>query len=235
MSDRVRFWVLSAIIVLSLVAGWFFKVDLKKVLETLRAVPLYFSGPLFVVLFVVGTFFLWYLHDPLYVISALVYGAFWGTFFLYIAHLLNALIFFQMSAKMGADFVDKKVSPKYHRIYEAMGRLSFGWLFLLRSVPVIPYRVQDMAFGLSRYSLRKYMLVAALASPLRLFWMQYSLVLFKDFLSLESGISLKNFSTPEAVSAFVTANRWGIMSMCFLTIVYLIIAAAVFIKFRKEK
>jgi len=205
------------------------------VLETLRAIPLYYSGPLFVALFVVGTFFLWYLHDPLYVISALVYGAFWGTLFLYIAHLINALIFFQMSAKMGAGFVDKKVSPKYHGIYAAMGRLSFGWLFLLRSVPVIPYRVQDMAFGLSGYSLRKYMLVAALASPLRLFWMQYSLVLFKDFLSLESGVSLKNFSTPETVLAFVTANWFGILSMVFLTIVYLVIAVVVFIRFRKDK
>jgi len=233
--DKKRFISLAAIIAFSFLLGWTLHPDFKKVADYLRAIPLQYSGPAFIVLFVVGTFFLWYLHDPLYVIAALVFGAYFGAFFIYLAQLINAAIFFRLSRKMGKDYVEKRIAVKHQWIYRRLGEMSFGWLFLLRSVPVIPYRVLDLVFGLSKYSFRKYMLAAVLASPLRIFWMEYGIVLFKDFFTLEQGISFKNFTSVEKMMTFVDQNFDKIMAMGVLTFVYLVIAAVVFVWFRKER
>ena len=46
-------------------------------------------------------------------------------------------------------------------------------IFILRTVPLVPYRFLDLAYGLTSVSFRKYFIVSAVAMPVRIFWLQF--------------------------------------------------------------
>ncbi|RKY35103.1 MAG: hypothetical protein DRP69_02725 [Candidatus Duberdicusella sinuisediminis] len=58
--------------------------------------------------------------------------------------------------------------------------MNLGWVFLLRFIPLIPYRVLDLSFGLSRVPLKRYLLAVVIASPPRIFWIQVILASVKS-------------------------------------------------------
>jgi len=62
---------------------------------------------------------------------------------------------------------------------------------LLRAVPLIPYRILDISFGLSKLSLKKYILIVILASLPRIFWVQFILAGIKGF-SMNAAIAYFN-------------------------------------------
>ena len=56
-------------------------------------------------------------------------------------------------------------------IKEAEENVEFMKLFAFRSIPLIPFRFLDLAYGLTSIPFPKYFLVSAIASPVRIFWM----------------------------------------------------------------
>lgn len=231
---KIKFIVFVLILAVSIILSVIYKVDFNKLLGSFKAVPLIYSVPVFLILFITSTFFLWHIHEALYAVAALVYGLYLSTGLIYAAHIANAYLFFKLSRSMGKEYVEKRLQGKYKGFYEKMEKVSFGWLFLLRMMPFVPYRVWDLSFGLTKYPLRKYMTVALLASLPRIFLIQFGIVLFKDFLSLDTGAALQNLISPQAGAASLEQNslKFTLFSLAFL--VYLIVGIAVFIKFRKD-
>jgi uncharacterized membrane protein YdjX (TVP38/TMEM64 family) len=78
-------------------------------------------------------------------------------------------------------FVDRVLKGRFHKFYEKLSDMNFGWIFLLRFVPLIPYRVLDVSFGLSKVSFKKYLCAVLLASPIRIFWIQFILAAIGGF------------------------------------------------------
>ncbi|MCF7870343.1 MAG: VTT domain-containing protein, partial [Candidatus Omnitrophica bacterium] len=90
-------------------------------------------------------------------------------------------------------FLEKKLKGKSKKIYEKIGNLNLSWIFLVRAVPLIPYRVLDLSFGLSKLPFRKYLVVVLLASLPRIFWIQFILASMKGFsLQKTTGYFLEN-------------------------------------------
>lgn len=170
---NLRFAIFIAIIIALIVIGQFFSVTPEQVDSFLQKVPIKWAGVIFVFLYVVGTFFIWYLKDPLKVVGAVIFGAYVSTLLIYIAEIINAVIFFNLSSILGKDFLEKRLPGKFKNLYEKVERLPLGWVFLLRVIPLVPYRVLDASFGLSKFSFRKYMLVVILASLPRIFILQF--------------------------------------------------------------
>ncbi|MEJ2111047.1 MAG: VTT domain-containing protein, partial [Acidobacteriota bacterium] len=57
---------------------------------------------------------------------------------------------------------------------DTTGKRGGVWhIFLLRTVPIIPFRILDLAYGLTSVPLRKYLAVSAIAMPVRIFWIQF--------------------------------------------------------------
>ena len=170
-----RFTILIVILAVLLLLGQYFSIDEEKIDSFLNKIPLTTAAIAFIFLYVGGTFVIWYLKDPLKVVGAVLFGAYLSTGLIYVAEIINAAIFFYLTHLLGKDFVEKSMRGKFKDIYEKLGQINMGWIFLLRAMPLIPYRVLDMSFGLSKVSFRKYLIVVLLASPPRIFWIQFVL------------------------------------------------------------
>lgn len=99
-----------------------------------------------------------------------------------------------------------------------MAQANFAWLFIFRTVPLIPFRFMDLAAGLTKISLRNYLIISALGSFPRIFWLQYILA------AIGKGIVTK----PEAVINYLMLNRPAFI----FTLVYLVLVIVVLIKLR---
>jgi uncharacterized membrane protein YdjX (TVP38/TMEM64 family) len=183
--------VVLAILLISL--GQFFSVGQDEVSNFFKQFSLPWASVLFILFYIGGTFFLWYLKDPLKIIGALLFGPYLSTFFIYLAEIVNAYIFFMISKFGGETFLEKKLKGKPKKIYEKIGNLNLSWIFLIRAIPLIPYRVLDLSFGLSKLSFRKYLVVVLLASLPRIFWIQFILASMRGFsLQKAAGYFLEN-------------------------------------------
>jgi uncharacterized membrane protein YdjX (TVP38/TMEM64 family) len=214
---RVRFALLLLFIIAFIFLGSLVPVDKEAIDAFLKRIPLVYASVAFAFLYVFGTFVVWYLKDPLKVVGAIIFGAYLSTLLIYLAEIINACIFFQISSRLGRDYVEKSLKGRFKRFYERIDEINLGWIFLLRAVPLIPYRVLDLGFGLSKLPLKKYILIVILASLPRIFWVQFIL----------SGI--KGFSMNAAIAYFNENNI-----VFFLTLAYFVITLTVAFRIKKK-
>lgn len=170
-----KFRLFLVLLVFLTIFGLFLKIDKSAVESFFSQISFFYASVLFIFLYIIGTFFIWYLKDPLKVIGAFLFGAYFSTLFIYIAEIVNACIFFRLSKILGKDFVEKKISGKFKNIYEKLGNLDTVSVALLRAIPLVPYRVLDLSFGLTSFSLRRYLVIVILASLPRIFIIQFIL------------------------------------------------------------
>ncbi|MCF7916255.1 MAG: VTT domain-containing protein [Candidatus Omnitrophica bacterium] len=177
----IRFILFILFIILLVALSQFFSFDYTAIDNFIKQLSPIWAAIIFILFYIIGTFFIWYLKDPLKIVGAICFGAYLSTLFIYLAEIINAYIFFKISKIGGKDFIAKKAKGKSKKIYEKIGKMNLGWIFLLRAIPLIPYRVLDLGFGLSKISFRRYLLVVVLASLPRIFWIQFILASVKDF------------------------------------------------------
>lgn len=217
--SNIRFVVLLLLILLSFLLGKLVSINQEGIDLFLKRVPFGYSFAAFVFLYVVGTFFIWYLKDPLKVAAALLFGAYWSTLLIYVAEIINAWLFFNISNRLGRAFIEESLRGRYKRVYEQTGEMGLGWIFLLRAVPLVPYRVLDITFGLSKLSFKTYSLAVVPASLPRIFWVQFILA------------GMKAFSFEEAINYFRNNITIFLLSLIYL-ILSLIIAFRISRKFQ---
>jgi uncharacterized membrane protein YdjX (TVP38/TMEM64 family) len=164
--------ILLLIIIIILLAQLFSK-DIEKIGIFLRKIPAIYSAPLFISFYVLSNFvFFFDIKDLLKPVAALIFGAYISTLLIYIAEIINAFIFFNLSSILGRNYVERALRGKFSRFYEKLENINLGWIVLFRLLPFIPYRVLDISFGLSRVPFKKYIIAVILASPPRIFWIQ---------------------------------------------------------------
>ncbi|MDD5166093.1 MAG: VTT domain-containing protein [Candidatus Omnitrophica bacterium] len=196
--------------------------DTGAIEASLKKLPIFYAGIIFVVLYVVVTFFVWLSKDAFKFIAAVLFGAYMSTLFVYLAEIINAVILFGLSRHLGRGFVEKHLQAKYNNLDKKLGSINFFWLFLFRVVPLFPFRFLDLACGLTRISFKRYFLAVILGSPLRIFWVQYVL----------SGVGKSIFHNPYALSEYLLQNK----PLFIFSFAYLILAILVAFKVkRKEK
>jgi uncharacterized membrane protein YdjX (TVP38/TMEM64 family) len=214
---HIRFAILLILILALILLGRFISIDKDAIDHFLKRVPFAYSSVAFVFLYVGGTFFIWYLKDPLKIVGAIIFGAYWSTLFIYIAEIINAYLFFNISNRLGRDYLETSLRGRFRGIYDRIGEMNIGWIFLLRAVPLIPYRVLDLSFGLSKLSFKTYVLAVILASLPRIFWIQFVLT------------AMRGFSVQGAIQYF--SDNMIIFS---LSLVYLAISLIVLFRIRTK-
>ena len=171
-----KFLVLIALLALFWSLGKVKAFDPEYFQDYLDQFPVLISGFIFIVLYVVLTFLIWFgPKDVLRVASAILFGAVVSTILVWIGECFNAAIFFLFSRKLGREFVEQKFRIKPKQIEKVKGSSDFIGLFALRINPLISFRFLDLGVGLTRVSLLKYMIVVIIASPFRVFWLQWIL------------------------------------------------------------
>ncbi len=143
--------------------------------------PFWAACALFVGLYVAANFIVVDIKDPLKLAAALLFGAWGSSLLIYLAEIINALLFFNLARRLGQDFTRKVLHDKPGAFYDRLSSLNLGWVFLLRALPLVPYRVQDIVFGLSRLKLRHYMMAVVFASLPRILFIQLPLAAVRSF------------------------------------------------------
>ena len=189
-SQTVRFWLFILIILICISLGQFFHIDFEQYKAFLLKFPLWLSGLIFVVLYVVLTILVWVgPNDFFRITGAAIFGPYISTVFIYVAEMIQAIIFFHLSRKLGRGFVEEKFRKKEKDLEMVKSHSGYLGIFALRINPFIPYRFLDLAYGLTKVPFRKYFTVALLASAPRILWLQFIL----------AGIGLSIIKDPKAL------------------------------------
>lgn len=195
----------------------YFHPDIQTLKKSLEGVPLFYSGIIFVGLYVVTTFFIWFIKDAFKVIGVLVFGAYISALLIFISETINAVILFFLARFLGRDFVERFFKGTKN-VSERIARLNLFWLFLFRAAPLFPFRALDLGAGLSRVSFQKYFFTVLIGSPLRILWLQLMLAVLGEayFASpFNTGLILQYLLQHKGVLIFIYAY-------IFLVIVVLI-------------
>lgn len=190
------FLLLLVFFVITWVAGRFFAVDVESYRRFLLKFPLIYSAAIFVILYVLVSFFLWFTKDIFKVIGGLLFGAYLSTLLVWLAEMFNATILFNLARALGRDFVKGTLKGAGENLDKRIGRAGFWGIFSLRIIPLVPFRFLDVLAGLTGLRFRDYLLAAILGSPLRIFWLQYIL----------SAVGEGIFKEPQMLSRYLLQN-----------------------------
>ncbi|RJO64753.1 MAG: TVP38/TMEM64 family protein [Candidatus Omnitrophota bacterium] len=218
---RLRFLLLALGLLCIWYLGSFFKIDTAGFERTFKGLAPLYGGIAFILLYVGVTFFVWFSKDVFKFLGAFVFGAFVSTYLIWIAESINACILFGLARHLGREFIEKSYGQRHRRFEQKVAGLDFFWLFLFRSVPLIPFRFLDLAAGLTALRFRKYLAAVILGSPLRIFWVQYII----------EGVGRGGFNNPSALSCYLLQQK-GLLAGSFA---YLVLVAIVAVKLIKKK
>jgi uncharacterized membrane protein YdjX (TVP38/TMEM64 family) len=200
MKTQVKTTIFFITAILIVAVGLYFLPPQDDLRRILKGIPLWFSAPVFILLYVAANFVVIDIKDAFKLIGAIVFGAWASALLIYIAELLNAVIFFNLSRKFGQAFV-QRILKNGAVFYDKLSDFKLHWVFLLRAIPVVPYRVLDIVFGLSKMRFGRYMLAVALASFPRVLFIQiplaavgsFSVPGFMDYWRANPGMLLAGF------------------------------------------
>ena len=209
-----RFFLLLLILTGCFIIGRFLNIDAEGYRKTLNQFPIFISGLIFILLYVMVTFFIWFGTIDLFRISAsLIFGAYWGTLFVWIAELINAFALFHISRKLGQEYVLSKFKMEEKDLTKTKDNAGFLGVFTLRINPLVPFRLMDLGYGLTRITFRKYLSAISVSSLVRIFWLQLIL----------AGVGAAVFKDFSAVNRYLTENPLVLMfsGLYFLSVVLL--------------
>lgn len=183
-----RFLILIISLLVIFIIGMTFSIDEEKINAFFGKFSVFYAALLFILLYTIGTFAIWTLKEPLKIIGAIIFGPYSSTLLIYIAELINGVVFFKLSRILGKSFVERKVGGGFRKFYDKFGNLRLMKIMLLRANPLIPYRIFDVGLGLSTVSFKKFLLAVIVASIPRIFWLQFPLAAIRGF-SLDKMVS----------------------------------------------
>lgn len=216
---ETEFLIFIFAIVLIWYSGRYFHIDTHALQGSLERLPLFYSGIVYVALYVIVTFFIFFSKDVFWLMGAVLFGPFLSALFICIAETINAFILFYLARSLGRVYIKRRLSEKYKRLDDKLGNINFFWLFIFRAAPLIPYRFLDLGAGLTRINFRRYLTAVVFGSPLKIFWIQY--ILF--------GLG-KNAFNPYALAEYFLNNK----ALFLFSLIYIILVIGVILKIRAK-
>ena len=101
--------------------------------------------------------------SPLTMGAGLLFGLLWGVIAVEVGATVGACCAFLVARTVGRDWVADHLKGRksFQAIDEAVAREGFKIVFLIRLSPLIPYNLQNYAFGLTRIGFWKYAVATA--------------------------------------------------------------------------
>lgn len=218
---RLGLLILILVLCLSFYLSRYIPQDLQGLQRSLAEFPLAVSAVLYVVLYVIITFFVFFSKDLFWFMGAFLFGPFLSAALICAAEVINAFILFNISRLLGRGYVEKKLSGRYHNLDEKLGKISLFWLFVLRAAPLIPYRFLDLASGLTSLRFRRYLIAVIFGTPIKMFWIQYIIY----------SVGRSIFSDPKTLMEYFLSHK----ILLFLGFGYIILIIMALIKMLKRE
>lgn len=212
-SSTRRFFFLILIIISGWALGQFLRIETQTIHSFFEGIPLVYSAVLFVLLYVVLTFFIWFTKDILMIAGAVFYGPYISTVFVWIAETLNSIILFVLARRLGHEFVRNKINEKWHGLWERMSGVGFWDMLALRAIILVPFRFLDLIFGLTKKPLSRYLAAVIPGSLPRVFMRQYGIYIFFILAAQNIGSLIVYIQERQYISifAFFYLILWGIL------------------------
>jgi uncharacterized membrane protein YdjX (TVP38/TMEM64 family) len=217
--NKIKFLILVIALFLIWLLGRYFNLDIQAIRKSLEGYPLIYSAVIYIILYVVISFFVFFSKDLFWLMGAILYGAALSTLFICIAETINACILFYLARSLGRNYVWKTLTGKYKNFDEKLSNIGFFWVLVFRAAPLIPYRILDLAAGLTNIKFRKYLLAVILGSPVKMFWIQYIL----------TAVGANFFKNPSLTISYFTQNP----ALLIFSFIYIILIITVIIKIKK--
>jgi uncharacterized membrane protein YdjX (TVP38/TMEM64 family) len=101
---------------------------------------------------------------PVTLLGAVVFGAWWGMFWVVIGSNLGATLAFLAARYAVRPLVESWAAgnPLFRRIDQGVARHGWRMVMITRLVPLFPFNLQNYAYGLTKISLPTYALVSLL-------------------------------------------------------------------------
>lgn len=219
--DHFGFLVLVVVLVLIWYLGRYFQFDFSALEGSLATFPLFLSALIYILLYVIVTFFIFFSKDLFWLSGAFLFGPYLSALFICIAEAINAFILFYLARFLGRSYVQDKLSSKHQYLDEKIGKVSLLWLFIFRAAPLVPYRFLDLSAGLTKIRFRKYLIAVILGSPIKTLWIQYILY------SVGSSV----LTDPAVLRDYFLNNK----PLLLFSFIYIILVVLVIIKMRKRE
>jgi uncharacterized membrane protein YdjX (TVP38/TMEM64 family) len=89
-----------------------------------------------------------------------IFGVFWGSIYVIIAAIIGAVFAFLVGRYLSRDWVAKKMEkhPRFQAIDRAVGKEGWKIVLLTRLSPIFPFNLLNYAFGVTKVSLKDYIL-----------------------------------------------------------------------------
>lgn len=196
-SKALKFVLLLAILAVCWYLGRVFDMDVADYQKFLSRFPLAVSGLAFVLLYVVTTTFVWFgPKDVLRIASAILFGAYISTVFVWAGEMANAAVMFHLSRILGREYVQQRFGVQSGDLEKMKDNSSFLGVLALRINPLIPFRLMDLGYGLSAIAFPKYFWAIVIVSFFRILWLQFIL----------AGIGISLFEDVSATTDYLMAN-----------------------------
>jgi uncharacterized membrane protein YdjX (TVP38/TMEM64 family) len=216
----IRGTIIVIFFLLIIALGWYFKIDPDKLKQMFMGASIWRVAITYIFMYVAVTFFIWLSKDIFQFIAAVIFGPFLSTMLVFLAETINAAILFTLSRYLGKGFVDSFLKGSPRDFHNKISRSNLWTLFTLRAVPLVPFRFLDLACGLTKIRLSQYLMVVVLASPARIFWVQYIL----------SGLGEAAFKNPGLLVNYLLENR-----IAFIwSFAYLVLAVILAFKLKRK-
>jgi len=141
--------------------------------------------------------------------------------------MINAAVMFHLSRILGREYVQQKFRVRSQELDRMKDNSSFLGVFAWRINPLVPFRLMDLGFGLTKISFRKYFIVIFGISFFRILWLQFIIAgigvnLLKDIGAMQEYF----YSNPKIIYYSV---------VYFLAVIVVTIAAIVARSLKKRK
>lgn len=216
--DRVKFLIFVAALALFWILSRHFRIEPGSAESFFRKIPLLYSGAIFIILYVIVTFFIWFSKDVFRVVAAILFGPYISTIYVFIAEILNAFILFFLSRYLGRGFVEKSIGEQYPGFDKKLEGIGFFWLVMFRLAPLLPFRFMDMAAGLTKSTFKKYLFAVVIGSPLRIFWLQFI------FAGVGKSIFYNSVAIVSTLTGYLLINK-AVFLFSFIYLILVIIVA----------
>lgn len=224
----LKFFALMAILGVCWYLGRVFDVDVAYYQDLLSRYPLALSGLIFVSLYVVTTTFIWFgPKDVLRISSAILFGVMVSTVFVWVGEMINAAVMFYLSRILGREYVQQRLGVKLQELDKMKDDSSLLGIVAWRINPLIPFRLMDLGYGLTRVSFTKYFFGIVIISFFRILWLQFIL----------AGIGTSLFKDVTAMMDYFLDHPSVVYysSLYFLAVVVVTLAAFIARSLRKRK
>jgi uncharacterized membrane protein YdjX (TVP38/TMEM64 family) len=145
--------------------------------------------------------------------GAVLFGAYEGTVYTWLAATMGAALAFWLARFLGRDFIGR-LTGKLDALDRYIREHGFTGLFIIRLIPLFPFNGVNFACGLTGMRFRDYALATALGILPGTFVYQYLFAKFHEKV-LKEGVRLEYLADPELLLAigifvaFVVVGQWA--------------------------